>query len=171
MHRPAAQTGNPSSAGVDAAQDSACSPASIHFLNQKMYPRGPLTCFSWPVAFLWLKFCCQLKKESRICLTKMWISNFSWNVIISASKMAHGLHQQAEQCLLSLESTQSHSLIRASTFLLSQTLTCSVPPTGRLAFVGVLFFGRGGRVAVACGILVPWQGIEPCAPCSGSSES
>lgn len=115
MHRPAAQTGNPSSAGVDAAQDSACSPASIHFLNQKMYPRGPLTCFSWPVAFLWLKFCCQLKKESRICLTKMWISNFSWNVIISASKMAHGRHQQAEQRLLSLESTQSHSLIRVST--------------------------------------------------------
>lgn len=28
MHRPAAQTGNPSSAGADAAQDLACSPAS-----------------------------------------------------------------------------------------------------------------------------------------------
>lgn len=52
-----------SSAGVDAAQDSACSPHQFTFLNQKMYLRGPLTCFSWPVAFLWLKFCCSLRVE------------------------------------------------------------------------------------------------------------
>lgn len=116
----------------------------IHFLNQKMYSRGPLTCFSWPAAFLGLKLCCQLKKESRICLIKMWISNFSWNVIISASKMAHGRHQQAEQRLLSLESTRHTHWCESLLSVLLQTLTLSVLPTGWLASVDVLFFWVGG---------------------------
>ena len=134
----------------------------IHFLNQKMYSRGLLICFSWPVAFLGLKFCCWLKKESRICLIKMWTSNFSWNVIISASKMAHGHNQQAEQRLPSLESTRAHSCCESLLSELSKPCPALSPPHRSACPVGVLFLGVG--CAVACGILAPWRGIKPCAP-------